>query len=316
MSSAQANAQKPSLDVFDSKYTEFCNDLEGAVPEFKAQILKAKALSPADRKAQFHAQVLPSCSPSRDSAQGPTSVLPGVPMPQAVWASLSEKSKKAIQEYLTLLSFTLLMESGIPQGGESQWTAEWAKKMMDDMKQKMESVDFKSMAEKFQNIFGSFTADVSGGIPPLPEKFLKGQIAKLAEEMLKELSFADFGISEATMQEANKDPSQAFQLIMDVFMRNPQMLQTIIAKMTQKLQAKVQSGSLRPKELVAEAEELMKTFSENPQFVELMESFRQAFGFEDQEQARAAGRDGEGRLSLVQQRLRKKLDAKKRGGKK
>ncbi len=300
-----------SQDVFDTKFTEFCNDLEGALPEFQAQIRAAKALSLQERKTQFQAQVLSSCSPTRDAAQAPAYVLPGVPMPQALWESLSANTKKAIQEYLTILSFTLLMESGIPQGEEGQWTAEWAKTMMDDMKKKMESVDFKGMTEKFQKIFGSFATDASGGLPSLPEKFLKGQIAKLAEEMLKELSFDDFGISEATMAEANKDPSRAFQIVMDVFMRNPQTLQTTIAKMTRKLQAKVQSGAIRPKELVAEAEELMKTFSENPQFVELMETFRQSFGFEDQDMARAAGRDGEGRLSLVQQRLRKKLEAKK-----
>ena len=64
---------------------------------------------------------------------------------------------------------------------------------------------------------------------------------------------------------------------------------------------------------MAEAEELMKTFSENPQFVEMMEGFRQAFGMEGHEDdLRAAGRDGSARLSLVQQRLRKKLDAKKK----
>ncbi len=228
------------------------------------------------------------------------------------------KSRKAIQEYLTVLSFTLLMDSGLPTdlSGESAWTQEWAQKVMGEMKSKLESVDFKSMAEKFSKIFG---VDISGGlpsgIPQLPEKFLKGQIAKLAEEMLKELRMEDFGLDEATLEAANRDPSRAFQLVMDVFMRNPQVFQGTIAKMTKKLQAKVQSGALRPQELVAEAEELMKTFSENPQFVELMESFRQAFGFEDQEQARAAGQDGRGRLSLVQARLRKKLEAKKNGAK-
>ena len=85
--------------------------------------------------------------------------------------------------------------------------------------------------------------------------------------------------------------------------------------MGKKLQAKVQSGALRPQELVAEAEELMKTFSENPQFVEMMETFRSTFGFEDKEMAQAAGRDGENRLSLAQKRLRAKLEAKKKNKK-
>jgi hypothetical protein len=46
----------------------------------------------------------------------------------------------------------------------------------------------------------------------------------------------------------------------------------------------------------------------------MMESFRSAFSFEDPEMARAAGRDGESRLSAVQMRLRKKLEERKRGG--
>ncbi len=301
-------------DVFNSKYGEFCADLEGALPEYRQQIQAAAALSPADRKQQFRSTVLPHCTPTRDPAKSPGTVLPGVHIQDSLWATLSTKSQKAIQEYLTVLSFTLLMESGLPHdvSGGAAWTQEWAQSVMGEMKSKLENVDFKKIAEKFSKIFG---VDVSGGlpngIPQLPEKFLKGQIAKLAEEMLKELRMEDFGLDEATMEAANRDPSRAFQLVMDVFMKNPQIFQTTIAKMTKKLQAKVQSGALRPQELVAEAEELMKTFSENPQFVELMESFRSAFGFEDQETARAAGQDGRGRLSMVQNRLRKKLEAKK-----
>ena len=55
----------------------------------------------------------------------------------------------------------------------------------------------------------------------------------------------------------------------------------------------------------------MKTFSENPRFVEMIEAFRQAFGFEDKETAQAAGRDNENRLSIARARLRKKLEAKR-----
>ena len=303
-------------DVFNDKYTEFCRDLEGAVPEYTAQIRQAAALSAKERKEQFRAVVLPSCSPARNADEAPAYVLPGVPMHESIWKSLSTKSKKAIQEYLTILSFTLMMESGL-EGDVSGagWSKDWAQSMMNDLKQKLESVDFKNLTEKFGKIFG---VDVSGGtpgIPQLPEKFLKGQIAKLAEEMLKELKIEDFGLDQATVEAANSDPSRAFQLIMDVFMRNPQTFQGTIQKMTRKLQAKVQSGALRPQELVAEAEELMKIFSENPEFVQLMESFRQAFGFEDPERARAAGQDGSGRLSIVQARLRKKLEAKKNAAK-
>ena len=78
-------------------------------------------------------------------------------------------------------------------------------------------------------------------------------------------------------------------------------------KIIGRLQEKFQKGQFRPQDLVAEAEEMMKEFSENPAFVEMMESMRSTFGFEDMDMARAAGREGSARLSMVQQRLRREM---------
>ncbi len=299
-----------TADIFNTKYNEFCNDLAGACPEFSEQIKAALQLTPEQRKDLFKEQVLPFCSPTRDASQMPEVVLPGVKMSADVWNQLSDKSKTAIQEYLTLLSFCFMMDNGAADLSGQGFTAEWAKSMMDDMKKKMNSVDFKGLSEKFAKFFGA-SAD---GIPQIPEKFLKGQIAKLAEEIVKEFNIEDLGIDPAMMEAAGNDPSKALNIVMDVFLKNPASLQNTLQKLTKKLQQKVQNGSLRPQELVAEAEELMKTFSENPAFVEMMEGFRQAFSMEGHEDdLRAAGRDGNARLSLVQQRLRKKLEAKKAG---
>ena len=305
-------------DVFNAKYAEFARDLQGACPELTEEIDAALALSTDERRRQFKLHILPICSPNRNPKDRPAFVLPGVAMPEPVWEILSLKTKKAVQEYLTILSFSLLMGSESSSDASSTgWTTEWAKKMMDDMKEKMDNIDFSELTEQFSKIFGGLGAG-SGpgtgpfkGIPELPEKFLKGQIAKLAEEIVKEFKVEDFGIDPAMMEADGNDPSKAFKLMMDVFMNNPRNLQTTVEKLGKKLQQKVQSGSLRPQELVAEAEELMKTFSENPQFVELMESFRKAFGFQDKEAAQAAGRDNDNRLSIARDRLRKKLEAKK-----
>jgi uncharacterized protein YgfB (UPF0149 family) len=121
------------------------------------------------------------------------------------------------------------------------------------------------------------------------------------------------GLDPAEAEAAGNDPTKALNLIMSLFQRNPQVLQQTMMRLTKKLQAKIQSGAIRPQELVAEAEELMKTFQENPAFVEMMESFRNAFGMEDPDLARATGNDGSGRLAMVRARLRKKLEAKKGG---
>jgi hypothetical protein len=307
-------------DVFDTKYNEFCDDLVGTCPEFTTQINAAKALSVTERKEQFRRDVLKGCSPTRDATKAPSFVLPGVQMTEDVWSSLSDNSKKAVQEYLTILSFCLLMEDGNASDLSGGWTADWAKTMMEDMKEKMKGIDFSGLSEKFAKFFSSAgtagSSPFGDGIPQIPEKFMKGQIAKLAEEIVKEFKIEDFGLDPEQMKAAESDPSKALNMVMEVFMKNPQAFQNTIAKLTKKLQQKIQNGSLRPQELVAEAEELMKTFSENPQFVEMMEGFRSAFSMDGHEdEARAAGRDGSARLSIVQQRLRKKLEQRK-GGKK
>ena len=302
--------------IFDAKYVEFAKDLLATCPELESQIKAALALDTEDRMKEFKKQVLTSCSPKRNGEKCPDYVLPGVAMPQEIWASLSEKSKKAIQEYMTILSFTFLIDAGTSGDvSGSDWSADWAKTMMDDMKEKMGGVDFAGISAKIASLFGSMggaagAGGAEGRFPQLPEKFLNGQIAKLAEDIVRELKIEDFGLDPEVLKSAGNDPTKALNLIMEVLMKNPRSLQTTIQKLSKKIQQKIQSGALRPNDLVAEAEELMKTFSENPQFVSLMESFRQSFGAFDPEVARRTNREGEHRLNVVKERLRKKLAEK------
>ena len=302
--------------VFDAKYEEFCEKLLGLLPESTEQISAAKALSPDERRKHFKDQVLDSCSPKRDATVCPAYVLPGVPMLKEAWEGISAKSKVAIQEYLTVLSFTCLLEAGNAADiSGSPFDAEWAKTMFDDMKQKMGGVDFSGIAEKMASIFGEAGKD---GFPKLPEKFLNGQIARLAEDIVKEFRPEDFGLDPAVLESAGNDPTKALNLMMDIFMKNPANLQKTVVRLQKKLQEKIQSGTLRPQKLVEEAEELMKTFSDNPLFVEMMESFRQMFRM----QGGGGGGGGGGRqtsdqmrnndrLEIVKERLRRKLEAKK-----
>lgn len=301
--------------IFDSKYVEFAKDLKASCPELEDKINAALALSSEERMSEFKKQVLADCSPKRNADVCPNFVLPGVKMTEEIWSSLSSASKKAIQEYMTLLSFVFLIDSG--SSGDvngAEWSSEWAKTMMDDMKDKMKNVDFAGISEKIASLFGAAGASAGGGLPSgfpqLPEKFLKGQIAKLAEDIVKELKVEDFGIDPSIMESAGNDPTKGLGLIMEALRKNPMALKTTIERLTKKIQNKIQSGALRPNELVAEAEELMKTFSENPQFVSLMESFRQSFGAFDPEMSRKTNREAENRLNIVRERLRKKLAAK------
>jgi hypothetical protein len=127
----------------------------------------------------------------------------------------------------------------------------------------------------------------------------------LAEEIVKELKPEEFGLDPEVLRRCEADPSQAFEILMQTTMQNPEKLQNAMKRIIKRLQEKFQRGEFRPQDLVAEAEEMMKEFADNPEFVGMMESMRSTFGFEDMDLARASGREGSARLSMVQQRLRR-----------
>lgn len=297
-------SEEKSLDsIFQKNYTEFCDDLLGTYPEKDAEIRAARALTEADRIQRFRTEVLPSAgNPTRNPLETPGTVLPGVTIEADHWATFSSVSQKAIQQYVTLLTFTCMFD------GEKNPFGDFAsnpamKKMMDDMmgtwREKLGSVDFKTITEKMMKLFG----EGKGGFK-LPEKMLKGQLAKLAEELVREFRPEDFGLSTEELEETERNPSRAFDLLMNIYTRRPELLQNAMKRIAKKLQDKVQRGELRPQELAAEAEQMMKEFTDNPAFVELMESFRNVFGFQDEESAKAAGRDGENRRAQAVKQIR------------
>ena len=296
--------------IFNKKYSEFCDDLAGACPEYSTDIQIAKELAPDERARAYRAEVLKK--KSRNQTANPGRVLPNVTIKDPVWATLSDKTKKAIMEYLALLDVSCVLLAVDLSGGQNEsFSQDWVDETMREWRTKMDRVDFKSMADKFTKMFGT----EGGALPPLPEKFLKGKLAKLAEDMVREFKPEDFGMSAADLAACEKDPTRAFEILMSASGENPQNLQKVMARVAKKLQAKIQSGELRPQDLAAEAEELMKDFQENPAFVEMLNSFRTAFSFEEPEAAKKSGHDGEGRLAQARARLRKKLEEKKKNRK-
>jgi hypothetical protein len=294
--------------VFQDKYTEFCGKLAAVLPEFSAQITAATELSAENRLSEFAEKVLPTCAPSRDATKNPGTVLPGVTISDELWNSLSEGTQKAIQEYLTLLSMCSLTSkfSFDASGGE------WTEQFLNTWREKMSSVDFESISKKIADMMGGLGPDK---MPKLPEKFLKGHLARLAEELVREFKPEDFGLSPEELKACDTDPMRAFTLLTDIYTKKPEFLQKAIQRIANRLQEKVRRGEIRPEQIAAEAEELIKEFSGNGAFVEMMENFRNIFGMEDPDLAREVGRDGDARRNLVRERLRKKMEAKK-GGKK
>lgn len=295
---------------FKKKYDEFVTDLQGAFPELATALAAAAALGTDERTKGYKEQVFRKHTVPKADMGCPGPVLPGVVITEDAWKEVGVTTKKAVYDYLSILDLCSIYDSDFGDLSGEGFDREWAEKAMKDWRSRMSGVDFKSLSDKFMGMFGSG----SSSLPPLPERFLKGKLAKLAEDMVKEFNPEDFGMSPEDLAAIEKDPTRAFEILMQASGADPSVLQKAMGRVAKKLQEKVASGQLKPQELAAEAEEMMKEFQENPAFVEMMESFRSAFSFEDPEMARAAGRDGESRLSAVQMRLRKKLEARKNGG--
>ncbi len=284
--------------IFLTKYNEFCEELKATYPEGAAVIDLAKSLSDEEKKERFVKYVTPKIlTPKRNPKHNPGCVLPGVVLSDEKWFEFSVKTRQAINEYVTLLTFCATF-------GKDGMNMKWAEQALNSMKEKLNSADFKSLSDKIMDLLKS------GQFASIPERLMKGQIAKLAEELVREFRPEDFGLSAAELERAGNDPTQAFSLLSQIYTQKPEMLQNVMKRIAKRLQEKVQRGELRPNELAAEAEELIKEFTENPAMKELMESFKSMFGFEDPEAARAVGRDGNSRLAIARNRLRKRMEAK------
>lgn len=319
----------PEVSVFQTKYNEFADDLLGALPEYTVQIQAAKALDDQARLARFQEEVKVGntlgTSDEIENTKNPGTVLPGVSISDTIWEALSENTQKAIWEYVRILSICCFMEAGFSEGSKPAWMED----AMKDMKEKLESVDFQNIIKKFMTFFkagegkddesetnpsegipAGFEKLFENGFPKIPEKFLKGHMAKLAQEIVKDIKPEDLGISPEMIGECEKNPSRAFDILFKVFGSNPGNIQKIVQRIGKRLQQKIMSGAIQPQQIAREAEELMKEFAGNSSFVDMMDGIKSAFGFQDMDLARAAGRESSARLSMVKDRLRKKASEK------
>ena len=294
-------------DMFGKKYDEFAKDLLESYPEIAEQIQAAILLVPEERLARYRSEVFENTrtlTPA-EITTAPGKILPGVTLSPEMWETTGKKSRIIIFEYISILNLCVAFQSGT---GSEQFTKEWAERTMRDARASMDSIDFEKLSEKFFSAFGT----KGSALPPFPEKFLKGKLAKLAEEMVREFRPEDFGFSKEELEACERDPARAFEILMKGSMGNPKLIQSAMARIAKKLQEKVTRCELKPQELVEEADSLMKEFQNHPAFVELMEAFRGMFGGDDAEDlTRKATRDDQSRLSIVQARLRKKLEARR-----
>jgi hypothetical protein len=264
--------------VFQEQYVEFADQLEETFPELEPLLKAALALSEEERAEAFARDVLPTMAAVQGKKEAPTMLLPGVKLPAGTWGALSENNRKSILSYLGLLcSCTLFSVENDGSGGETNaggaWKGamKWYEDMMNQWKEKAGGVDWASMTSKISSIFGMGTG-VSGEGFKLPEKFLKGHLARLVEELMSDFKPEDFGFSEEEVKKMEEDfngggGSGAFEMLMKVYTEKPDIIQKIIERVGNRLKAKIATGKINPKQIAIEAEELMHEFTDNPEFL-------------------------------------------------
>ena len=313
------------LSLFQQKYNEFVNDLLGALPEYQPHIAYAKMLDGNARLQNFK-----SVKMEESAEKNPGTILPGVTIADDVWVSLSEQTRKAIWEHLRILSMCHFMEAGFNPDEKPSWMDD----AMNDMKSKLNSDEFQNLIKKFMEFFKdrdngdgddgdekspkmpNFQSFFEKGMPKLPERFMNGHLVRLAQEIVKDIKPEDLGLDAEMISECEKDSSRAFSVLYTTLKNKPEIIQKIIAKIGKRIEQKVKSGSIRVEEITKEVEELVKEFADNPEFVEMMEGIKKAFGFDSMGATKKAGKDESARLSMVRDRLRKKLDKRNQGNKK
>jgi hypothetical protein len=335
---------KPTLDfiqmaaapTFEGTYAQFVDDLKGTFPEFSAALTHAASLP--DSKERFvtiwksHTSHIAACNATVFDGDG-IELIPGFVMKRALWNELSESTHSVIWKYLSSL-LLLAAASSTTEEASGLWDLSGFNADMETMMRMLSEggagamgdggvEGFGGMGESMKDIFSKLSSMASmfgglGGMKPedlsgaaskfkIPERLFKGHIARIAEELVKEFKPEDFGISPDMLE--SDDPARVFNYLQEVFTKKPELMMSAAQKIAKKIQAKFQRGEIKREDIIREAEELMKEFSENTAFSELFGSLGEMLKGSEKE----SGNEGSARRREVQERLRRKAEAKKTG---
>ena len=176
------------------------------------------------------------------------------------------------------------------------------KEIFEKLSKLAEGLGMKDISGAFDGL-GGLGAD---GKPKfkIPERLFKGHIARIAEEIVSEFNPADFGLSPEILN--SNDPTKIFTFLQEIFTQKPDMLISIAQRIAKKIQMKFQRGDFNRDELIREAEELMKEFSDNEAFSGLFEQLGEMLKGSERE----SGNEASERRREVQERLKKKAAEK------
>jgi hypothetical protein len=297
--------------TFESTLTQFLDELKGTFPEFSSELDGEKRRSPEEKRSRFLSlwRVHTSDVAMQNSSifDKGYDIVPSVTITKKLWSEISKATQTAIWKYISSLLLLAAAESkeGWDLSGFQFDLEEILKKLKEGgLGAGMEGLgNMKDIFEKLTHMASEFGFKDFGTMKDnfkLPERMFKGHIAKIVQELVEEFKPEDFGIT-ADMVE-HGDPARMFEILQDVFTKNPEMLATAAQKIAKKLQAKFQKGEIKREDIIQEAEELMKEFSENEMFSSLFESIGEMM----KQSEKSSGNEGSARRREVQERLRKK----------
>lgn len=329
-------------DAYSRTLATFCDELRSTFPELGRYIDRAATLTAEQFWTLWSKQL--DILASRDfevlQSERRGLILGPVQLTSALWTEISAGTQKAIWRYLrTLLleaAISLRLDSMTAEQTESLMTilseerleaggAEAEAEMKDIQESAMEHLSplferLKGLMSGFMDASGgSSFAAASGGagaseipMPEIPERLRNGYIAKLAEKMAKEFNPAEFGIDPELLK--GEDIGEILKRLAEIYQRDPTVLITGAKRMAEKIKRQIMGGSLNRDQLVAEAQEYVALFKEHPLFKEAIEKFQSFTG----EGGLASLFGGGGassapseRLRAVQERLRRKMEARK-----
>ena len=298
---------------FSTTYSQFVDDLIGTFPEFTVQLTTAKTCDESFYVRVWKSFTKEVAEQNSDIFKSETGVeiVPGFFMTEALWKELSATTQTAIWKYLS----SLLLLTAASEGADGFWDLSGFNADMEEMMRKLREAPDSKESSEFQNLFQKMAEmadkfgfkDASGAEPKfkIPERLFKGHIAKIAEELVHEFKPEDFGLSPEMME--SQDPTRVFTFLQEIFAKKPEMLVAAAQKIAKRIQAKFQRGEIKREEIIREAEELMKEFSDNEAFSSLFGSLGEMFKSGEKE----SGNEGSARRREVQERLRRKAAEKK-----
>lgn len=326
--------------------TQFTNELSLSYPELGPAI--TKYLKKKDSCLDVFGTLVPTLKEAvanrnddfflKSKGDGPE-VLPGIHFSAKLWKESSKETRIVFWDYLA--SLILLFNLNLKMSGSAPSTSTSASDgseempdftaMIDEMTKGFKSDEFKKIFENLKTTFDKFV-DLSGSIPPtdasgssvpagegdfkfpsIPERLQNGQIAKIAAELAGEFTPADLGIDAELMEKMN--PIQIFEHLQFVYTNNPDLLTGAMKRVAKKIENKFASGALKREELMAEAKELMESFTDNPAFKEMFQTFGTMFTNPAEMFGGGSTGSSSDRLQKARERLRKKTEEKKKGKK-